>query len=179
MSRYARPYAQAFLEAAPPGYDVGGFIERASTVARAVAGDRRLKSFLATPAIPLDAKRGVIEELAQRQGMDDYGQRLLRIVLEHRRIPVLEEILAAIREARDRQLGIVEAEVRVAAPLADGDGDRIAQALARQLGRRVRMKIRVDASILAGFVARVGSEVFDASAVRAIERFRDEAVNAG
>jgi F0F1-type ATP synthase delta subunit len=37
------------------------------------------------------------------------------------------------------------------------------------------MTVKVDPQILAGFVARVGSEVFDASAVRAIERFREEA----
>ena len=32
-----------------------------------------------------------------------------------------------------------------------------------------------DPRILAGFVAKVGSEVFDASALRAVERFQGEA----
>jgi F0F1-type ATP synthase delta subunit len=33
------------------------------------------------------------------------------------------------------------------------------------------MRVQVDPRILAGFVAKVGSEVFDASALRAVERF--------
>jgi F0F1-type ATP synthase delta subunit len=37
------------------------------------------------------------------------------------------------------------------------------------------MKVDVDPKILAGFVARVGSELFDASATGAIERFHGEA----
>jgi len=35
------------------------------------------------------------------------------------------------------------------------------------------LTVNVDQTILAGFVARIGSEVFDASALRAIDRFRE------
>jgi F-type H+-transporting ATPase subunit delta len=175
MSRFARPYAQAFLEMAPAGFDVEAFLERATVLSRALASDRRLKSFLAAPSVPIEAKRGVLDDLVRRVEIDDFGQRFLRLVLDNRRILALDEILSAIGEARDRQEGVVEAFVTVAAPLADGDRTGIEQALARQLKRRVRMKVRVDPSILAGFVARVGSEVFDASVLRAIERFQVEA----
>jgi F-type H+-transporting ATPase subunit delta len=178
VSRFARPYAQAFLGAVPSGFDVEGFLERALVLARALAADRRLKNFLAAPSVPVDAKRGVLDDLGRRVGVDDFGQRFLRLVLDNRRILALDEILSAIREAFDRQLGVVEATVTVAFPLADGDRAGIEQALARQLGRRVRMRVHVDPSILAGFVARVGSEVFDASVLRAIERFQVEAATA-
>jgi F-type H+-transporting ATPase subunit delta len=110
--------------------------------------------------------------------VDDFGRRFLRLALDKRRILFLEEILGAIRDARDRQLGIVEALITVATALRDGDREHIEQVLAHQLGRRIRMVVRVDPKILAGFVARVGSEVFDASAVRAIERFHEEAASA-
>ena len=178
MMRFARPYAQAFLETAPAGYDVEAFLDAAANIARAIAVDRRLRNFFASPSIPVDAKRGVLAELAGRAHVDEFGQRLLRLVLDHRRILGLGEIVSAIREASDRKQGIVEAAVTVASPLGDGDQDRIEKALARQLGRRVRMKVQVDPKILAGFVARVGSEIFDASAERAIERFQGEAAGA-
>jgi F-type H+-transporting ATPase subunit delta len=178
VSRFARPYAQAFLGTIPSGFDVEGFLDRALVLARALEADRRLKNFLAAPSVPVDAKRGVLDDLGRRVGVDDFGQRFLRLVLDNRRILALDEILSAIREALDRQLGVVEATVTVASPLADGDRAGIEQALARQLGRRVRMRVSVDPSILAGFVARVGSEVFDASVLRAIERFHVEAASA-
>jgi F-type H+-transporting ATPase subunit delta len=175
MIRFARPYAQAFLEAIPAGYDPDRFLERASVLARAMVEDRRLRAFLGAPSVPADAKRGVLDDLARRAEVDEFGRRFLRLVLDKRRILTLAQILSAIREARDQALGIIEAAVTVAAPLQDGARERIENALARQTGRKVRMTVKVDSQILAGFVARVGSEVFDASAVRAIERFREEA----
>ena len=178
MTRFARPYAQAFLEAMPAGYDVDAFLEAVAGFARAIAQDRRLRNFFASPSIPADAKRGVLGDLAGRARVDEFGQRLLRLALDNRRILGLGEIVSAIRELSDRKQGIVEAAVTVASPLRDGDRERIEQALARQLGRRVRMKVQVDPKILAGFVARVGSEVFDASAERAIDRFQGEAAGA-
>jgi F-type H+-transporting ATPase subunit delta len=174
MSRFGRPYAQAFLESIPPGFDVDAFLENASALSRAIAQDSRLKNFLAAPSVPLDAKRGVIEDLSRRVGINGFGQRFLLLVLANRRILVLAEILSAIRAARDEELGVVEANVTVAAPVGDLERRRIEEALARQLGRRVRMKIQVDRGILAGFVAKVGSEVYDASAARAIERFQGD-----
>lgn len=171
MSRFARPYAQAFLETMPAGYDVERFLENASAISRALASDARVKSFLAAPAIPIDAKRGVLEDLATRAGVDDFGRRFLALVLEKRRILSLPEILSAVRGARDRALGIVEAHVTVAAPVGETERRRIEEALARQIGHGVRMRVDVDPRILGGFVAKVGSEVFDASAARATERF--------
>lgn len=175
MSRFARPYAQAFLETIPEGYDVEAFLSAAGAIVGAMAQDVRLKNFLAGPSVPVDAKRRVLDELCARAGVDDVGRRLLGLVLANRRIAALSEILSAIRTGRDRATGVVEARVTVAAPLGDGEEKRIQEALSRQTGRRVRMKVDVDRNILAGFVARVGSEIFDASAARAIERFERDA----
>lgn len=171
MSRFARPYAKAFLETMPAGYDVDAFLESSAAITRALAADPRLKSFLAAPAVPADAKRRVLDDLGKRAGVDEFGRRFLALVLEKRRILALGEILSALRSARDRALGIVEAVVTVAAPVGEPERRRIEEALARQVGRGVRMRVDVDPRILAGFVAKVGSEVFDASVLRAVERF--------
>jgi F-type H+-transporting ATPase subunit delta len=178
VSRFARPYARAFLATLPEGFDIEGFLSRARALSHAITMDRRLRNFFAAPSVPPDAKRGAVEDLARSAGIDDFGHRFLRLVLENRRILALHEILSAIREARDRELGVVEASVTVAAPIGDRERERIQEVLARQFGRRVRMSVQVDPRILAGFIARAGSEVFDASAVRAIERF-GEAAGAG
>jgi F-type H+-transporting ATPase subunit delta len=175
VSRFARPYAQAFLETVPAGSDVEGFLTAAGAIQRAIAQDPRLKHFLTAPSIPFDAKRRVSDDVAARAGVDEFGRRFLALILERRRIVALAEILSAIRAAHDRISGIVEAQVTVAAPLNEAERARIEEALARKLNRRVRMKVDVDPKILAGFVAKVGSEVFDASAARAIERFHGEA----
>ena len=173
MSVFAPSYSRAFFEAIPPDYDVLGFLEGASAVALALSEDARLKAFVTAPAVPEEAKRKVIEELSARAGLDEFGRRFFAVLLAHRRLTAAAEILAAIRRDANRRAGVVEARVTVAGPVGEPERRALEEALARAAGRRVRLTVNVDQEILAGFVARIGSEIFDASALRAIDRFRE------
>lgn len=174
MTAFARSYARAFLDAAPSGYDVEGFLERAAVIRDALARDPRLKTFFTVPAIPQLVKRNVLDDLGRRAGMDDFASRFFNLVLAHRRLQHVSEILAAIREESDRRRGVVEALVTLAARVGPQEERRIGERLGRAVGKTVRLRIDVDQEILAGFVAQIGSEVFDASALRAIEAFSEQ-----
>jgi F-type H+-transporting ATPase subunit delta len=171
----SRSYARALFESAPQGWNAGSFLEGARAVARAIAADPRLRAFFGTPGVAAEAKGGALDELARRAGLDDFGGRFLRVVLAKRRILHLAEILAGVSEAYDAREGVVAARVTVPAPLDETQRQRLEAALGRRVGKTVRMQVEVDPKTLAGFVARVGSNVFDATVGQAIERFRNEA----
>lgn len=173
MSAFARSYARALVEAAPKKEELERLIEGAGMIARAIASDPRLKEFLAAPSIPREAKEKALESLGGLAGLDEFGNRFLSIVLRNRRILHLADILAAAREELDRSLGISQADVRVAAPIAPEEEKRIAAALSKSLGGNVRLSVSVDGSVLGGFVARVGSRIIDASVASAIARFQE------
>jgi len=59
-----------------------------------------------------------------------------------------------------------------ALPLNDADRTSLKNALRRASGADVAMSEQVNPSIVGGFVARVGSLVFDASLTRQLERMR-------
>ena len=173
MSAFARSYAKAFLETAAPGYDVERFLEDAGAVRDALSRDARLRAFFLSPSVPLAAKKGTLKLLAGKAGVDAFGARLLDLALEHRRILWLSQILSAIREQFDKSSGVVAARVTLARPVGDAERGRIAEALGRAVGRRVRLEVDVDENILGGLVAKVGSEIFDASVRHAVERFAE------
>ena len=175
MTPLARAYSQAFLETAPEGYDVAGFLERARAVEHAISRDATARAFLLAPAVPFEAKARALDAIGLRAGLDERGRRMLGVVLRNRRIGQLAEILAGISEAFDARSGVAAVRVTVASPIDEKERSQIEAALARQTGRRLRMRVDVDPNVLGGFVARVGSEVFDASVAHAIERFRTEA----
>jgi F-type H+-transporting ATPase subunit delta len=175
VSSFARSYAQAFLQAAPAHYDVQDFLDRANTIAGALAADSRLRAFFGAPAVPEQAKSQALEQLALRVGLDPYARRLLALVLKNRRLLKLPAILSALRAEADRASGVVQARVTVATAIGEVERQRIVQALERTVGKPVRLETSVDEAILGGFVARVGSEVFDASILRAIEQFERQA----
>jgi len=172
VTRLGRAYADAFLDTAPAGYEVEGFLERAAAL-RSALTEGRLRSFFLAPAVPIPAKRKVLDDLASLAGLDEFGLRFFRVLLENRRMGSVAEILSELHDSHDRRRNIVEARVAVAAPVAEEEKKRIADALALRVGKQVRLILETDPSILGGFVARIGSEVFDASTARAIERFAE------
>jgi F-type H+-transporting ATPase subunit delta len=179
MSAFAHPYARAFLETAPRGYDVARFLESARTLVDAIEGDARLRAFLSTPAVPAEVKAGALAALARRAGLDAFGERFFEMILKNHRLGDAAEILRAVRDAHDAALGIVEGRVIVATPIAEAERKTIEDALTGRIGQSVRLRVEIDPSILAGFVARVGSNVFDASATAAIRQFEEKAKGTG
>jgi F-type H+-transporting ATPase subunit delta len=176
---FARPYARAFLEAAPKGYDVEGFLGASAGLSRAIDDDRALRAFLSAPSVPEEARRKALAELAQRAGVDAFGLRYLELLLRHRRLLSLSTILQGVRDEYDAERGVLEGHVTVAAPIGEVEKGAIEQALSAKLNGKVRLKVAVDPKILGGFVARVGSSVFDASAMAGIRRFREQAKGTG
>jgi len=174
-AKFARPYAQALFQTAPESYDFEKFLLSLRTISESISGNRSLRSILANPSVALAAKEGIVEALAEKAGADVTGRRFLQVVLRNRRLLGIAEIASAIREGLDSRAGVVPAAVTAAAPLAAPDADRVTAALSEALGMKIRATFHVDPRLLAGFVARVGSRIYDASALGALETFKEEA----
>ena len=174
-ARYARPYADALLGSVPPDFDAAKWTAALRDVAAAIAGNGVLRAVLANPSVKGDAKRAIVESLAGKAGVDELGRRFLRLLLDNRRIVQLPEVLDAIGEALDTRAGVVPARVTVASDIDPAARERVSAALSRATGKKVRATFTTDPKLLAGFVARVGSTVYDASALGAIDKFKEEA----
>lgn len=157
-SRFARPYADALLQSVPPSFDAARWSASLRDVAAAIAGSGVLRAVLANPSVKAEAKRDIVAALGRKAGVDELAERFLRLLLDNGRIVQLGEILDAIREA-------IDAAAR----------ERVSAALSRATGKKVRATFETDPKLLAGFVARVGSTVYDASALGAIAKFKEEA----
>ncbi|MGH9442623.1 MAG: ATP synthase F1 subunit delta [Thermoanaerobaculia bacterium] len=174
-TRFARPYAAALLQTAPPSFDYGKFLSSVRSIADALVASASLRSILSNPSVAFAAKEGIVNALSEKAGLDVTGRRFLQVVLRNRRFPGLAEIADAVAEALDARDGVIPASVTAAVPLAPPDADRLAAALSGAVGRKVRATFAVDPTLLAGFVARVGSRIYDASALGALEKFKEEA----
>jgi F-type H+-transporting ATPase subunit delta len=174
MSSFTRPYARAFVEAAPKGYDFTKFLEAGEAMARSFQVNPKLRSFLLAPNVPRDAKKKAIEELASKVGMDDYGKRFLQVMLRNHRLLEAGAVFRALRDLYDEIQNVLRVDVTVAGPLNDVETEAIRSALAERTGKNVKMHIAVDPEVIGGFVARAGSRVFDGSVAAAIRRFQEQ-----
>jgi F-type H+-transporting ATPase subunit delta len=177
MSSFTRPYARAFVEAAPRGYDFGAFLEAGDAMAHAFETNGTLRAFMLAPNVPQDAKKRAIEALTAKAGVDTYGTRFLLVMLRNHRLLEAGAVFRALRDLNDEIQGVLRVRVTVPGPLTDGERKAIQDALAARTGKAVKMQIDFDPTLIGGFVARAGSRVFDGSVTSAIRRFLEQAVH--
>jgi F-type H+-transporting ATPase subunit delta len=174
MTSFTRPYAKAFVDAAPPGYDFVKFLEAGDEMARAFAASPKLRAFLLAPNVPREAKSRAVGDLASKVGMDEYGARFLQVMLHNHRLLEAGAVFRALRDLYDELQNVLRVHVTVPGPLNDGESQAIEAALMARTGKKVKMQIDYDPALLGGFVARAGSRVFDGSVAAAIRRFQEQ-----
>ena len=135
-----------------------------------------LEKVLLNPAVPVPRKRAAVAELVARAKPAGIVGKLLTLLAERDRLVLLPDLVASYRERLLDYRKIVRAEVTTAAPLGGDRAKALESSLARVTGRSVVLDMRVDASIIGGVVARVGSTVYDGSVTRQLEKIKERLV---
>lgn len=138
----------------------------------------KLREALTDPALPLDRKTAVIEELVGDKA-SPHTTNLLRFLVEAGRAKDLSRIVEALAELAAERRSKAVAEVRTAVPLDGKRRDGLAKALSKATGKEIELKVMVDPSVIGGVVARVGDQVFDGSIRRKLELARQQLGRAG
>jgi F-type H+-transporting ATPase subunit delta len=122
-----------------------------------------LRNAMLTPAIQNSRKRAVMAKLIEEAGGSTLIRNFTYVLIDHRRIGIIEEIREAFELQLDERLGFARADVTSAAPLDHRLGGNLESELSRLTGKRMRLRFDVDPALLGGVVARIGSTVYDGS----------------
>jgi F-type H+-transporting ATPase subunit delta len=138
-------------------------------------GHEALRKAFASPAVPAARKRALMAELlARSDGLPPPVARLLLMLAERDRLPLLQSVLHAYRDRLMEHQQVVRAVVTTAVPLPEERAQAIQQSLAQATGKQVTVTTAVDPGILGGAVARIGGIVFDGSVSRQLARLREK-----
>ena len=164
----ARPYAKAILELADSDKAMNKWSKQLRFMA-AVAMDPELQQLIGNPKL---TRQEVAEIFITACGddIDDQGRNLVRLLAENGRIAVLPELSMLYDKLRADAQGTVEAEVYSAYRLSKEQREKLEAALAKRLGRDVKVTSHVDKSLLGGAVIRAGDLVIDGSLKGRIEK---------
>jgi F-type H+-transporting ATPase subunit delta len=157
-----RGYAEALFTIAETEGNPDAVENELFAFAKAVEQNGALREALVDPALPVENRKAVVDDLlGERAGRVTVA--LVGFIIEAGRAKdlgkIVEEMASISAEKRQHEL----AEVRTAVALTDGQRERIAEALARATGRTIEVKVVIDPSVVGGVIARVGDEVFDGS----------------
>jgi F-type H+-transporting ATPase subunit delta len=166
-------YARALLDVVIKEGNPEQVEEELATLAGLFAGSSELQKALANPAVPVPAKRKVVESIVSRTQPTPALGKLLLMLADRDRLTLIPELAEVYRERLMEHRQVIRAEVTTAVPIS---ADRVAQfekRIAAATGRRVTMTASVDPSLIGGAVARVGSIVYDGSIATQLSKMRE------
>jgi F-type H+-transporting ATPase subunit delta len=165
-------YAAALLQVAKAEGSLDTVEDELFRVARTLEANDELRNTLTDPAIPVDRRQAIVEDLLAGKA-SPVTTALVSFVVgagRGRELPAIIDKLVS-EAAEERQEAV--AEVRTAIPLTDDQKQRLADALNHATGKRVSVKVVVDPSVLGGLVARVGDTVIDGTVRHRLEQLRE------
>jgi F-type H+-transporting ATPase subunit delta len=136
-------------------------------------GYERLRVLLLRPFVSSTKKAGIVEEILQRQKYGDKTRRFLLLLIEHRRLGLLPEIIRTLPPRWKELHGIQTFEVLSVVPLADGQKKRLEEELSRLEKGPVSCSYAQNPEIIGGLFIRKGNRVYDASVKGGIERLKE------
>ena len=173
IRRFARPYARAAMEVAKSPEAAARLRDELTAFEQVRKSSKDLQEMYANPGIDFDSKNKVTGAIAKRLGLSDLTVRMLDVLIRNRRINDLRDIVAGLATMIREATGTIAAEVRSAGALSSQEEADLRAMLERKVGAKVDVEITVDPSLIGGFVAKIGSEVYDASVSGKIEKFRE------
>ena len=93
-------------------------------------------------------------------------------LVDNNRIGALDAIAVVFHEERERQQGIVAAEMTTATPISEEMKQRAKGVLERVTGAKVRLTCRVEPAVIGGAVTKIGSTVYDGSLRSQLEQLK-------
>ena len=150
-----------------------------SAFATLVAGHETLSRVLSNPAVPTPRKRAVVEALLSQSGsISPVVSKLLLMLAERDRLVLLPEMARAYEARLMDHAKVVRAELTTAVSLPEDRVTQLRNGLATITGRQVQLETKVNAAIIGGAVARIGSTVYDGSVTTQLQKVKERLVNA-
>ena len=161
LSTLARPYAKAAFQYAEDNSALAEWAPQLQTLA-AIVVDSKVATVLDTPSFTSSALAQLVIELA---GDDVSGTvaNFVHVLAENKRLKLLPQISAQFEQFKASRESSIDIELVSAFELAESTQQKLSDALAARLDRRVNVSTALDPSLLGGVLVRAGDTVIDGS----------------
>ncbi|HXR98053.1 MAG TPA: ATP synthase F1 subunit delta [Terriglobales bacterium] len=178
MAVIEQRYAQALTDLVARGdIDADKLRRELATLTQVVESSPALTTVLASPAVAWEKKLAVLDALAARLQLSRLTRNFLVVAAQRGRISLLAGIDRAFEQLRLQTQGIVKAQILSARELGQAERAAIERQLSLSLGRKLETQYATDASLVGGFLARVGDQVYDGSIRGRLDRLRQNLLN--
>ena len=174
-SRAAIRYAKAILEIADSKGVASEVSADMTLIATTITGNSELTHFIQNPLIKTDTKKNVVLEVFA--SVNPVTQSLFHLLLENKRFDILAAIAVEYNNLFDVMNGVEVAKVTTAFPMDAALEAKVLAKIATFSDKKVTIENTVDASIIGGFILRIGDKQYNASVANRLHVLKRELSN--
>lgn len=158
----ARRYARALLDASGP--DADKVLEQLENITAYFDAQPVFFVTISSPALSLSQRKTLVDAVINNApGIQPMVANLMKLLTDRNRFDSLPFIARQFRDMVDSRMGRVRGSVTSAAKLGDAEVAAIKKQLESLTQRSVVLETKVDAALIGGVVAQVGSHMYDGS----------------
>ncbi|WP_397542703.1 F0F1 ATP synthase subunit delta [Roseovarius salis] len=162
-SGIAERYATAIFEISQEDKSLEKLEANIADLSAALDESEDLRNFINSPILSRAEMAKGIAAIADKMGLAPVLKNGLGVMAEKRRLFVLPQLLAKLREMIAEHKGEVTADVVSAKALTKAQSEKLAKTLKANVGKDVNIKATVDEGLIGGLVVKVGSKMIDTS----------------
>ena len=170
-NRYARVFVDVVLE---KNLDRSKTLQDLATMARLIENSKELRRVWQNPSIEAAKKRKVLDRIVTKIDASKILRNFVAVLIDRRRISTFLGITQAVEMEFNRRMGLNEAEVTSAMPLAEIEKHALEGRISELTGKQILAHYKTDPSLLGGAVVKIGSTVYDGSIIRELEKLRHQ-----
>ena len=173
--RAAIRYAKAILEIADSKGVASEVSADMTLIATTITGNSELTHFIQNPLIKTDTKKNVVLEVFA--SVNPVTQSLFHLLLENKRFEILAAIAVEYNNLFDVMNGVEVAKVTTAFPMDAALEAKVLAKIAAFSDKKVTIENTVDASIIGGFILKIGDKQYNASVANRLKVLKRELSN--
>lgn len=165
-NQIGKRYAKAIYEVAVQKNEVKSIYNVLNAVMELYKTDVDFKNFITHPLIKESEKKEVLKKMFSDS---NDGLEILFYILEKGRISDIREIVAEYVKLDYAKNQILDVEATFAVALSDEQKEKLSKNLEKKTGKKVKLVVNVDKSLIGGGIIKIGDEVTDGSIRKQLE----------
>ena len=159
----AKRYATAVFELSKESKSLKSLEADVDALEGALTQSADLRNLLVSPVYSRDQVAQAITAVAAKMNLSQTVSGVLGLMASKRRLFALPHMLVALGDMLAAEKGEVTAEVVSATPLTPAQEKDLIKTLKARIGKEIKLKSTVDATLIGGLVIKVGSQMIDTS----------------
>ncbi len=172
-SRAAIRYAKAVLQEANEANVANIVFEDMRCVQSTIQANKELQIVLRSPVIKAEDKKEALLKIFENQS--EITKSLIRVLVENKRTNLLDDVSENFINQYNESQGVKVVQVTTAVPLSNELEEKVLAKVKELTGsNKVTLENNIDASIVGGFILRIGDLQYNASIANKLANIKRE-----